>query len=219
MKSLLTTASLIAVLTVGPVWAQQQGNPAGMTPGMPQSGPGVPAPNQPNVPDRNFARAAAAGGLSEVELGQLAEHEGQSSAVREFGQRMVSDHSKANAQLKELAAAANIPLPNTPDAEHRSMREQLDQVHGAAFDGTYIRGQVIDPSADGAAPRIRDWFRARCTAEGLCVPGAAHCDAAFGDGPEHRRSSDGCHGTRSRHAASSPGNQSSGRAGAAPGDR
>ena len=144
MKHLLTTASFIAAFAIVPVWAQQQGNPAGMTPGMPQSGPGMPAPNQPNVPDRNFARAAAAGGLSEVELGQLAEHEGQSSAVREFGQRMVSDHSKANAQLKELAAAASIPLPNTPDAEHRMMREQLDQVHGAAFDRTYIRGQIID---------------------------------------------------------------------------
>lgn len=99
---------------------------------------GLRTPNQPNVPDRNFVRAAAAGGLSEVELGQLAEHEGQSSAVREFGQRMVSDHSKANAHLKELAAAAGIPLPDTPDAAHRMMREQLDLVHGAAFDRTYI---------------------------------------------------------------------------------
>jgi putative membrane protein len=144
MKNLLTTASFIAALAVGPVLAQQQGNPAGMTPGTQQSAPGMLAPNQPNVADRNFARAAAAGGLSEVELGQLAEHEGQSSAVREFGQRMVSDHSKANAQLKELAAAASIPLPNTPDAEHRTMREQLDQAHGAAFDRPYIRGQVID---------------------------------------------------------------------------
>ena len=144
MKSLLTTASFIAVFAVAPGWAQQQGNPTGMTPGTPQSRPGMPVPNQPNVSDRNFARAAAAGGLSEVELGQLAEHEGQSSAVREFGQRMVSDHSKANAQLKELAAAASIPLPNAPDEEHRIMREQLNQVHGAAFDRTYIRGQVTD---------------------------------------------------------------------------
>ncbi|MBV8456865.1 MAG: DUF4142 domain-containing protein [Acetobacteraceae bacterium] len=133
----------MAALAVGPVWGQQ-GNPAVMAPGTSQSRPGMPTPNQPNVPDRNFARAAAAGGLSEVELGQLAEHEGQSAAVRAFGERMVSDHSKANAQLKGLAATASIPLPTMPDAEHRMMREQLDNVHGAAFDLTYIRGQIID---------------------------------------------------------------------------
>jgi putative membrane protein len=144
MKTLLTIASLMAALAVGPVWAQQQGNPAVMVPGTPQSGPGMPVPNQPNVPDRNFARAAAAGGLSEVELGQLAQHGGQSSAVRAFGERMVSDHSKADAQLKELVATASIPLPTMPDAEHRMRREQLDNVHGAAFDLMYIRGQIID---------------------------------------------------------------------------
>jgi putative membrane protein len=104
----------------------------------------MPAQNQPNVPDRNFVHAAAIGGMSEVELGRLAERESQNSAVREFGQRMVNDHSKANDQLKELAAAAGIPLPNAPDAEHRIMREQLDKVHGVAFDRTYIQGQIID---------------------------------------------------------------------------
>jgi len=144
MNRLVTSALSVAAFAVGPVWAQPQGNPAGMTPGATQSGPGMPAPNQPNVPDRNFARAAAIGGMSEVDLGRLAEHEGHSPAVREFGQRMVNDHSKANDQFKEVAAAAGIPLPNVPDAEHRAMREQLDKVHGAAFDRTYIQGQIID---------------------------------------------------------------------------
>ncbi|MBV8577970.1 MAG: DUF4142 domain-containing protein, partial [Acetobacteraceae bacterium] len=149
MKRLLTTASFIAVCavgpaTIGPIWAQPQGNPAGVTPGTPQSGPGMPAPNQSNIPDRNFARAAAVGGTSEVEFGQLAEREGQNAAVRAFGQRMVNDHAKANDQLKGLAAAAGIPLPNAPDREHRIMREQLDKVNGAAFDRTYIQGQIID---------------------------------------------------------------------------
>ena len=74
-----------------------------------QSHSGAPAANQPNLADRNFARAAAAGGLAEVELGRLADHNGQSQDTRQFGQRMVNDHSKANEQLKELAAAANIP--------------------------------------------------------------------------------------------------------------
>jgi putative membrane protein len=141
MKRLLAAASCIAAFAVAPAWAQQQGNPAGATPGT-QSDSGLPASNQPNVADRNFARAAAAGGLAEVELGGLADHNGRSPEARQFGQRMVNDHSKANNQLKELAAAANIPLPNAPGPEDQAMRERLDKMQGYAFDRDYIRGQI-----------------------------------------------------------------------------
>jgi putative membrane protein len=96
------------------------------------------------VSDRNFARAAVPGGLSEVELGRLAEQQAQSPEIRAFGQRMVSDHSNANTQLTRLAGQAGIPLPNTPDAEGQSMREQLKKLHGPTFDLTYIRGQISD---------------------------------------------------------------------------
>jgi putative membrane protein len=94
------------------------------------------------VADRNFTRAAAAGDLSEVELGQLADHNGRSPEARQFGQRMINDHSKANDQLKAIAAAVNIPLPNAPGPEDQAMRERLDKLRGEAFDGDYIRGQI-----------------------------------------------------------------------------
>jgi putative membrane protein len=141
MKRLLAAALCIAAFTVASAWAQQQGNPAGATPGT-QSRSGLPASNQPNVADRNFARAAAAGGLAEVELGRLADHNGRSPEARRFGQRMVEDHTKANNQLKGLAAAANIPLPNALGPEDQAMRERLDKMQGDAFDRDYIRGQI-----------------------------------------------------------------------------
>ena len=55
---------------------------------------------------------------------------------------MVDDRSKANNQLKELASAGNIPLPNAPDAENQALRERLDKAQGNAFDRDYIRGQI-----------------------------------------------------------------------------
>ena len=141
MKRLLAAASCLAAFALAPAWAQQQGNPAVATPGT-QSRSGLPASNQPNVSDRNFARAAAAGGLAEVELGRLVDYNGQSPEARQFGQRMVADHSKANDQLKALAVAANIPLPNAPGPEDQAMRERLDKMRGEAFDRDYIRGQI-----------------------------------------------------------------------------
>ncbi len=61
--------------------------------------------------DREFVRKAAEGGLAEVELGQLATEKASSQDVKQFGQRMVSDHSQANTQLKEIAAQKGVTLP------------------------------------------------------------------------------------------------------------
>ena len=44
MKYLLAIALFIFAFAVGPVWPQQEGNPAGATPGT-QSGSSFPAPN------------------------------------------------------------------------------------------------------------------------------------------------------------------------------
>ena len=51
-----------------------------------------------------FASNAATGGMAEVELGKLAVEKGADPAVKEFGQRMIADHTRANTELKAVAA-------------------------------------------------------------------------------------------------------------------
>src|SRR3954470_14226431 len=63
--------------------------------------------------DHTFAMKAAEGGMAEVELGNLAKEHGSNSAVKDFGQRMVDDHTKANNELKDLAGKENITLPTS----------------------------------------------------------------------------------------------------------
>src|SRR5215469_13868965 len=61
--------------------------------------------------DRSFMMKAAEGGREEVELGRLAQQHASNDAVKRFGQRMVTDHSKADQELTELATSKGVDLP------------------------------------------------------------------------------------------------------------
>ena len=67
--------------------------------------------------DKTFMKKAAKGGTMEVTMGRLAEQNGQSDDVKSFGKRMVTDHSKANDELKSIAAQKGVKLPNKEPSE------------------------------------------------------------------------------------------------------
>ena len=111
------------------------------TPGMET---GKLAPNHPSGSDKLFIRQAAIGGRAEVELGKLAQQKGNAQAVRNFGERMVSDHSKANDQLMRLAKDADPSIPKAPDPEHKRIRDELNKASGKDFDLAYLASQIQD---------------------------------------------------------------------------
>src|SRR4051812_35990614 len=88
--------------------------------------------------DAEFAVKAAAGGIMEVELGNIAMGNGSMQSVKQFGQNMVTDHSKANDELKAVAAAKNISLPSVPNSDMQKKIDDLKQKHGSDFDKAYI---------------------------------------------------------------------------------
>ena len=98
--------------------------------------------------DHNFTVKAAQGGMAEVELGQLAQQNGQSQQVKDFGQRMVNDHSKANDELKQLASQEGVSLPTSLDAKDQATKQRLSKLHGAAFDKAYMQDMVTDHKKD-----------------------------------------------------------------------
>lgn len=61
--------------------------------------------------DKSFMMNAAKGGMMEVEMGKMAAQNGQSADVKKFGNRMVTDHSKANNELMALAKEEGVSLP------------------------------------------------------------------------------------------------------------
>src|SRR3977135_4290919 len=95
-----------------------------------------------------FATEAAQGGMTEVELGRLALQHAADSSVREFGQKMVTDHTAANAELKSIAARKKIQLPTEVSSDQKSMIEKLSKLSGAEFDKEYMSDMVKDHEED-----------------------------------------------------------------------
>jgi len=98
--------------------------------------------------DKTFMEKAAQDGLAEVQLGQLAEQKAASPKVKQFAERMVTDHSKANQDLQQVAKQLNVTLPAQPDAEDLATAQKLRTESGAKFDEAYMKDMVSDHRQD-----------------------------------------------------------------------
>ena len=98
--------------------------------------------------DKKFIEDAAQGGMAEVQLGQLAAQKAQSPEVKNFGQRMVDDHGKANDQLKQLASSKGVALPTDLDHSAKREHDKLSKMNGDDFDREYMKHMVSDHKKD-----------------------------------------------------------------------
>jgi len=98
--------------------------------------------------DAKFAVEAANGGMAEVVLGKLAAEKATNQKVKDFGTMMVTDHSKANDELKALAHKLNITLPDSISSDESKTRDNLSKKAGADFDKAYVKNMVDDHKKD-----------------------------------------------------------------------
>lgn len=101
--------------------------------------------------DQHFMMEAAQGGMAEVALGQMAAEKAASEDVKKFGQRMVTDHGKANQELMQLAGTKGVTLPKETNATHKSVSDRLSKLSGAEFDRAYMQEMLKDHNKDIAA--------------------------------------------------------------------
>lgn len=91
-----------------------------------------------------FIRKAAGDGEMEVEMGRVALSQASSPRVREFAQRMVDDHSRADTELAGLAQARNMSLPSAMDSRHMAKCNDMRSLSGQDFDRKYMSMMVHD---------------------------------------------------------------------------
>lgn len=135
-RRLLAFSLTAAMALSGPAMAQT--NEA-------QADRAAPTPSaQTKAPDAKFVEAASAAGLAEVDLGKLGASQGQSDAVKSFGQKMVDDHTKANDELKTIASSKSIPVSPAPMASDTKAAAMIGKKQGAEFDAAFKKKMVAD---------------------------------------------------------------------------
>lgn len=100
--------------------------------------------------DQKFFTEAANGGMMEVQLGQMAQKQAQSQDVKSFGERMVTDHTKANDELKTLAQQKDLAMPSAMEHKMKKAMDKLSGMSGADFDRKYMEMMVKDHTKDVA---------------------------------------------------------------------
>ena len=87
--------------------------------------------------DRSFISQAAYGSLAEVELGELAQTQASSQQVREFGGRMVTEHTQMNKDLVALASNKGVTPPSAPDpARQADERNPIQLCSSSSWSGS-----------------------------------------------------------------------------------
>jgi len=122
----------------------------------------------PATADHKFASEAAIGGMAEVELGRLAASKASNADVKNFGQRMVDDHSKANDELKSTASKESIKLPTAIDAKHQAVIDRMSKLSGAEFDRAYVKEMVKDHEMD-----VKEFERESSSGSNAAIKGFA----------------------------------------------
>lgn len=103
--------------------------------------------------------------MQEIEVGKLAVEKGTSDRVREFGERLVKDHTKADAEVQDLAKQLNVTLrePVARSAaekdsmkKHKELGSKLRAMSASRFDDEFLTAM-----AEGHAEAVRMLSEAR----------------------------------------------------------
>jgi len=92
--------------------------------------------------DDSFLKTAIGINLAEIQVGQLAQKNGSTGEVRDFGAQLVKDHSANNSDAMAVAKAHNITAPNAPSSDDQKLYKELSGMTGADFDKSFAEHMV-----------------------------------------------------------------------------
>ncbi len=92
--------------------------------------------------DQDFVKDASTLNQKEIEFGRLGQRQASNDRVREFAQKLIDDHTKAQDELTTLARTKNVQIASQLPQEHRQMVDKMNQMQGAEFDREFIKHMI-----------------------------------------------------------------------------
>lgn len=96
--------------------------------------------------DRSFLMDAAKGNMTEIHLGRIALDRGTTQGVKNFGQRLVTDHTANLNKVQALAGKLGVSLPGDDAKMVNSM--PIASESGTQFDHNFAKLGVEDHQKD-----------------------------------------------------------------------
>jgi putative membrane protein len=98
-----------------------------------------------------FLKKAIQGNLAEVQMGDLAQKNGQSADVKAYGKMLSDDHSAANQKALDAAKDMGVSQPTGPNSKQKADYGRMSKLTGSKFDKMFARDMVQDHKKDLAA--------------------------------------------------------------------
>ncbi len=107
---------------------------------------------------QDFVDQATMGNMFEIQSSRLARQRSQDPEVRDFAERMISDHTELGGRLQGIVRDIGATMPEQLNQEHRQRIEQLERASGDEFERLYMREQV---EAHETATRLYEQYARR----------------------------------------------------------
>lgn len=121
-----------------------------------------------NADETKFMVAAANDGMTEIQLGQIAQKKVKAARVKDFASMIVSDHTQAGSELKALAGDKNVTLPDSLSEKSKADVDKLSRKSGSDFEKGYLGMMVSahekavkafqDEMNDVRNPDLKQWI-------------------------------------------------------------
>lgn len=133
--------TLALLLAAAPAYAQTPQNPPAQTVAKAPvaSPPKIVGPGGLGDADTAWLQQADREYLLEYEMSQAAEKKAQAKPVRAFARTLVQEHRRITDDLREIARANEVLLPERLDPAQQRTLVHLQSLSGAAFDTAYLQ--------------------------------------------------------------------------------
>src|SRR3569833_2739360 len=88
------------------------------------------------------------GNAAEVSMGQLAQQNGQSDGVKQYGKMLQDDHSAAQQKLQSVASQLGVQGADEPNKKQKSDHDKMMKMTGEKFDKAFAKHMVMDHKKD-----------------------------------------------------------------------